>query len=117
MTSNGRAGSSPAAPTKQSYLILMTKRKDPKFKEGDRVMHKPNALMSNVKGALPPRLRCGIVQQVEYRTNARGTYMPWLLIKWDTSIRPEWHMTMRIELAPNQEAIDRITANEREKVN
>lgn len=73
--------------------------------------------MSNLKGALPPRIRLGVVQEVQYKTNKRGTYMPWLLIKWDGSIRNDWHMTMRIELAPDQEAIDRVIANEREKVN
>lgn len=95
----------------------MTKRIKPKFKTGDRVIHKPNAMMSNLKGSLPPRLRLGTVLDIQYRTNKRGTPMPWLLIQWDGSIRTDWHMTMRIDLAPNQEAIDKVVANEREKVN
>ena len=43
--------------------------------------------------------------------------MPWLKIKWDCSHRSEWHMTMRIALAPDQETIDAVVKNEREKIN
>jgi hypothetical protein len=94
----------------------MTKPKELQFKIGSRVMHKP-AVMMGSRGALPPRLRVGTIQQIEYRSNKRGSKMPWLFIKWDGSNRSEWHMTMRIALAPDQHAIDRIVANEREKVN
>ena len=43
--------------------------------------------------------------------------MPWLKIKWDSSCFSEWHMTMRIALAPDQETIDAVVQNEREKIN
>lgn len=79
-------------------------------------MHKPAVLMGS-RGALPPRLRFGIVEDIQYRSNRRGSQMPWLLIKWDGSMRSEWHMTMRIALAPDKETIDKVVANEREKVN
>ncbi|QDP50033.1 MAG: hypothetical protein Unbinned3459contig1000_43 [Prokaryotic dsDNA virus sp.] len=95
----------------------MTKRKQVQFNVGDRVIHKPRSMMSNIKGALPPRTKLGTVHEVQYKSNARGTLMPWLLIQWDGSSSSEWHMTMRIALAPNQAAIDAVVKNEREKIN
>jgi len=88
-----------------------------KFKIGDRVMHKPSTMMGSVSGALPPRTKLGTIVAIEYRSNKRGSLMPWLQIKWDQSFRPEWTMTMRIALAPDAKAVAAVEANEREKVN
>ena len=89
-----------------------------KFNVGDRVMHKPAAMMGSLTSALPPRRKLGTILSIEYRQNKRGSMMPWLQIKWDQSpLRPEWTMTMRIAPAPNEEEITKVEANEREKYN
>lgn len=89
----------------------------PRFKEGDRVLHKPAAMMQSLTEALPPRTKLGTVEEIAYRASRNGSMMPWLKIKWDGSHRSEWHMTMRIALAPDQETIDAVVKNEREKIN
>ena len=47
----------------------------------------------------------------------QGALLCLALIQWDGSSSSEWHMTMRIALAPNQAAIDAVVKNEREKIN
>ena len=88
-----------------------------RYKEGDRVMHKPTTMMGSLAEALPPRTKLGTIEEIAYRSNRRGAQVPWLKVKWDGSNIPEWHMTMRIALAPNQEAINAVIQNEREKIN
>ena len=59
----------------------------------------------------------GVIEEIQYKSNRRGASIPWLKIKWDSSCFSEWHMTMRIALAPDQETIDAVVQNEREKIN
>tara|TARA_Y100000401_G_scaffold117545_1_gene126996 strand:- start:285 stop:572 length:288 start_codon:yes stop_codon:yes gene_type:complete len=95
----------------------MTRRKSQsKFNVGDRVMHKSTDI-SGFKSPLPPRTKLGVIQQIEYKSNARGALMPWLKIKWDSSYHSEWHMTMRVVLAPDQETVDAVVQNKQEKIN
>ena len=81
-------------------------------------MHKPSSMMGSLSAALPPRTKLGTIIAIEYRSNKRGSMMPWLHVQWDQSpLRPEWTMTMRIAPASNEKEIAKVEANEREKYN
>jgi hypothetical protein len=95
---------------------MASKKAQLKFNVGDRVLHKP-AVLAASQSALPPRTKLGVIEEIQYKSNRRGASIPWLKIKWDSSCFSEWHMTMRIALAPNQETIDAVVQNEREKIN
>ena len=62
----------------------------PRFKIGDRVIHRSNP-MNNVA-----RRRAGVVTQVIYKANSRGYKQPFVEIKFDHSQRPETFMSMRV---------------------
>ena len=62
----------------------------PRFKIGDRVIHKSNP-MNNVA-----RRRAGVVTQVMYKANSRGHKQPFVEVKFDQSQRSEVFMSTRV---------------------
>ena len=81
-------------------------------------MQKPSTLNGSVAKALPPRIKLGTVIEIQYRSNKRGSMMPWLKIKWDdTYAEPTWHMTMRIAVIKNQEDINKVVEDQIAKCN
>ena len=70
-----------------------------RFKEGDRIMHKP-AIRMGVGAPLPPRIKLGTVTKSFYQTNRRGHRMPYVEIQWDnSSAKPEVVMAHRVNPA------------------
>ena len=70
-----------------------------RFKEGDRIMHKP-ALRMGVGAPLPPRIKLGTVTKSFYKENRRGSRMPYVEIQWDnSSAKPEVLMAHRVDPA------------------
>lgn len=79
------------------------KQKDPRFMHGDRVAEKPKKRMvlthsAETKQRIQPFFtqRYGTVMATIYRTNARGSRVPYVAVLWDGAKTQSFHTQNRL---------------------
>ena len=79
------------------------KQKDPRFMHGDRVAEKPKKRMvltysAETKQRIQPFFtqRYGTVMATIYRSNARGSRVPYVAVLWDGSQTQSFHTQNRL---------------------
>lgn len=75
-----------------------------RFKIGDRIIHKANPFSNNIAPSTR-KVRHGVVKDIVYKVNARGSKHPYIIVQFDGSTRTETYIASRIELETNKDSM------------